>query len=276
MFGIAVNSVAAATAGAENALLAVSDTDLVIQNNNFIFTQQYNLLEEMAIGASVQYGRYNIAPWNGRGRPNISAVNRNATPTAPAFWHRYPGGGLALPQNMQLAALLTNNLATGTELEALLWKLASTDWTRNQPPAQYDIILHATATVTPTVNAWKLANTLTFDQAPVGGSYVVRGCYVIGANSIAYRIRFPMRRIYNGTGLHPGGIVFGAYGSLPALFGSEDYLREGVFGFFSSYQVPTLDLYGAAATSTTYDVFLLCGYLGTDTNIANQMANSNY
>jgi hypothetical protein len=224
----------------------------------------------------VKFGRYNITQWNNRGRPNISAVNRNATPTAPFYWHRYTGGGLALPTNQQLPALLTNNLATGTELEALIWKLASTDWTRNQPPSQWDMIAHATATVTPAVNAWSFGNTLTFDANLVGGSYVMRGCYVIGANSIAYRIRFPLRRNYNGVGLHPGGVVFAAYGSLPPLFGTEEYLRDGVMGYFSSYQLPTLDLYGAAATSTTYDVFMLVGYLGMDTNIANQMANTNY
>lgn len=266
----------AATAGAENSLNAVADQDLVIQNSNFIFAGNYNLMEELLVGASIKYGRYNIAQWNGRGRPNISAVNRAATVTQPSYLHRYPGQGLTLPTNQQLPALCTNNLSTGTEQEALLWKLCSTDWSMNQPQGLWDIILHATVTLTPTAGAWSINNAITWDQSPVGGSFAVLGAQCLGANAYAFRIHFPMRRLWNGTGLHPGNVVLNAYGQSPPIFNSNDFGNHGVWGFFSTYQAPGLDILGQTAASTTYDLFMLCRYLGMDTNVANQYAASAY
>lgn len=276
MFGVAAMYNGSVTAGAENSLSAVSDNDLVVQNSNFIFAGNYNLLEELLVGASIQYGRYNIAQWNGRGRPNISAVNRNATVTQPSYWHRYPGQGLTLPTNQQMPALATNNLSMGNEKEALLWKLCSTDWNMNLPGGAWDIILHATCTITPTAGAWSINNAITFDQAPVGGSFAVIGAQCIGANAYAFRIHFPMRRLWNGTGLHPGGVVLNAYGQTPPLFNYNDFGNHGVWGFFSTYQPPALDILGQTASSTTYDLFMLCRYLGMDTNIATQMAGTAY
>lgn len=276
MFGLAAYGNTAAAFGTENQMNAVVDSDLQILTNGYIFTGPYNLLDEVGVGASVQYGRYSVPAWNGRGRPNITALNRNATPAAPFYYHRYPGGGLALPQNQAILAYLTNNLGASTEAEWILWHLCTTDWNRNLPAGQWDIILHATATVTPAVGAWSLNNAIAFDQAPVGGVYAVLGAHVFGANSVAFRVRFPMRRMWQGAGLHPGGPCFAAWGFTPQIFADNDYTANGVWGAFSSYQPPGLDLLGTAAVSTTYHLFMLARYLGADQNLLPAFVQTNY
>src|SRR5215469_855015 len=122
MFGLVAQQASGATANTENAMTTISDPDITTQNSQFIFTGPYTLLQDLAVGASVQYGRYNVAQWNGRGRYNIYGVNRNANPTAPIYWGGYKKTPLPLPQNQQIQALLTNNLASGTENEYLAWR----------------------------------------------------------------------------------------------------------------------------------------------------------
>lgn len=276
MFGLVAQANTAAAAATENALTAVADPDITQQNNQFIFTGPYRLLAELAQGASVEYGRYNVAEWNGRGRPNIFAVNRAANPTAPLFWSQYRTKPLQLPMNQQIQSLLTNNLSSGTEAEYLLWKIATADWSANQPPGIYDFIGHATVTVTPAVGSWVENQVLTFDQLPLGGVYCVIGAECIGANGIAWRLNFPRTRMYLGRRLRPGKEVLPSFGSLPALFGYSEFGDEGVWGFFHTFELPTFGILGSSATSTTYNVFLKLRFLGEPVTILDQMVGTNY
>lgn len=271
------------TAGQENAINSIPDPDITTQNNNFIFTGPYQLLSDLAVGASVEYGRYSVAQWNGWGKPNIFAVNRNANPTAPIWWHDYMMQRLSLPQNQQIQPYLTNNLSTGTENETLLWRIATPDWSRNVPALQtvptggsQVFIARATCTVTPAVNSWVMNNAITFDQTPLGGVYAVLGAQCVGANGIAFRVAFPRTRMYLGRRLRPGGIVLPTFGSLPPLFGYDDFAHLGVWGAFHTFEPPTFDILGSAATSTTYNIFLLLGYLGEPVSLLDQFVQTNY
>lgn len=275
MFGLVAWQNAAATAGTENAINSVADPDITSQNNNFIFTGPYRLLADIAVGASVQYGRYSVAQWNGWGRPNIYSMNRAANPTSPFFWAHYRDPALMLPQNQQIQPYLTNNLGSSTEVETILWKIASQDWSMNLPAGQYDFIGHATCTVTPTAGAWNSNNTITFDQLPLGGVYVVTGAQCEGAHGLAWRLNFPRTRMYLGRRLRPGNAVLSTYGAVPALFTPNEFGGDGVWGAFHTFELPTFDILGTA-TSTTYDIFMKLRFLGESLSLLDQFVASNY
>lgn len=276
MFGLVAQANTAATASTENALTSVTDPDITTQNSQFIFTGPYLLLEELIQGASVEFGRYNVAQWNGRGRPNIFAANRNANPTAPIFWGKYHSAQIMLPQNQQIQSLVTNNLASGTEAEYLLWKIATSDWKANLPAGQYDLIGHATCTVTPTVGSWVENNVITFDQLPLGGVYVVVGAECVGANGIAWRLNFPRTRMYMGRRLRPGSVVLSNFGQLPPLFAYSEFGDSGVWGAFHTFELPTFGILGSAASSTTYHIFMKLRFLGQDVSLLDQFIMSSY
>lgn len=276
MFGLVAQANTAAAFGVENALTAIADPDITIQNGQFIFTGPYRLLAEMAVGASVEFGRYNVAEWNGRGRPNIFAVNRAANPTAPMFFGAYKSQSLMLPQNQQIQSLLTNNLGAGTEAEWLVWKLATADWSANWPPGIYDLIGHATVTVTPAIGSWVENAAIAFDQLPLGGVYVVLGAHCIGANGIAWRLNFPRTRMYMGRRLRPGNVVLPSFGSLPPEFSLNEWGTDGVWGAFHTFELPTFGILGSAAAATTYNIFMKLRFLGESVTLLDNFVQTNY
>lgn len=276
MYGTVVNNVAAAAFGVENALTAANDPDITQQNGQYIFTGDYQLLAATMVGASVTFGRFNVAEWNGRGRPNVFAANRALTPPANAFWDLYFENKLALPKNQQIQVLVTNNLGASTEIENMVWQVATPDWSLNNPPGMYDLLVHATVTATPTLNAWQENLALVFDQLPLGGVYVVLGAQVVGANAVAYRLNFPRTRLYGGRRLRPGGLVMTAFGNSPEATLGDPFTQWGVMGGFHTFEPPTLGLFGAAAVSTTYHVFLKCRFLGQQVALLDQFVMSNY
>lgn len=276
MFGTVVQNVTAATAGAENLLSAALDPDITQQNSQYIFTGPYNLLADSAVGASVIYGRYSAAQWNGWGRPNLLAMNRGLVPPNTSWWALYDSMSLALPQNQQIATYLTNNLGSSTEIESVGWQISTPDWSRNLPPGLYDFIGHATCTVTPAASAWKESQVITFDQLPLGGVYAVIGALCIGGNASYWRLSFPRTRMYLGRRLRPGGMVVSAYGNLPSLAPDLHLSRWGVWGAFHTFELPQFGIFGTAASSTTYDIFMKLRYLGGDVTLLDRFVQSNY
>lgn len=276
MFGTIVYNIAAAPFGQENLLTAANDPDITQQSGSYIFTGDYNLLAASMIGASVTYGRYDVAEWNGRGRPNIFAANRALNPPADAYWDYYYPNPPPLPKNQVFNLRVTNNLGAATEIENVILQIGTPDWSLNQPPGMWDIILHTTATVTPTLNAWQESIALTFDASPLGGVYAVLGCQVVGSNAAAYRLNFPRTRLYGGRRLRPGGWVVSAFGN-PPVNGIRDPLAQfGVMGAFHTFEPPTLGLFGTAAVATTYNVFMKCRFLGQQVSLLDQFVNTAY
>lgn len=276
MYGTIAYNNSACAAGAENALNAVTDPDITQQSSEYIFTGDYKLLAAALFGVSVQYGRYDVAEWNGRGRPNIFAANRGATPPADSIFDFYGPVAPDIPKNQILTVRATNNLGTGTEAETAILQIGTPDWSLNQPQGMYDIILRATAAITPTINAWNESNAITFDAAPLGGVYAVLGCLVVGGNAIAYRLNFPRTRLYGGRRLRPGGIVVSSWGNVPLNGVRDPFSQFGVLGAFHTFEPPTLGIFGEAASNTTYNVFLKCRFLGQQVSLLDQFVSSNY
>ena len=265
MYGTIACYNGAVTAGAEAALNAVADPDFTIQNSNFVFTSRYPLLAAALVGASVKYGRYLTSQWAIQGFPRIYAANRGATPPSLPIWDLFLNKAVVLPEDQQLQILASNNLATGTEAEAAVLQVGSPGWTRGEPasiPGGWDVVLHATCPVTNVAGAWVENNPFTFDQPPLGGSYCVLGTAVVGAGAYAYRWVFPRSPNYQGRRLRPGGLVQTAFGNSPPYGMMDAFKHWGPQGAFWTFEQPTLGILGQAAGLVTYDVFMLCRFLG--------------
>lgn len=276
MYGTIVYNLSAATAGQENSFDAATDPDITQQNSHYIFTGDYRLLAATLVGASVEYGRYDVAEWNGRGQFNIQSANRGLTPVANPEWDTYFSQQLMLPKNQELLIHATNNLGSSTEIESVIMQICTPDWSKNAPAGLWDIMLHMTVTATPTANAWKESLALAFDSNPLGGVYVVLGAMVIGDHSSAWRLNFPRGRMYGGRRLRPGGLLINTYGNQSASMLGDKFAHWGVLGAFHTFEPPTLGLFGTAATSTTYDVFLKCRFLGQQVSLLDQFVQTNY
>lgn len=276
MYGTIVYNASAAAFGAENLFTAASDPDVTSQSGAYIFTGDYKLLAAALVGASVQYGRYDVAEWNGRGRPNIFAANRGLNPPADAIYDYYYPNPPALPKNQVINVRVQNNLGASTEIENAILQIATPDWSLNQPPGMWDIILRATVTATPTLNAWQESLALTFDASPLGGVYAVLGAIVEGGNAAAWRLNFPRTRLYGGRRLRPGGLVLSTWGNTPINGVRDPFAMFGVLGAFHTFEPPTLGLFGTAAASTPYTVFLKCRFLGQQESLLDQFVNTAY
>jgi hypothetical protein len=276
MYGTIVYNNSAAAAGTENALSAAVDPDVTQQNSHYIFTGQYQLLAAAMVGASVEYGRYDVAEWNGRGRPNIFSANRGLTLPSNPQWDLYRGQNLILPQNQEILIHTTNNLASGTEPESVVLQIGTPDWSYNQPPGMYDMLIHATATITPTANAWLESQAITFDANPLGGVYVVLGAQLVGANALAWRFNFPRTRMYGGRRLRPGGLVLSSFGNNPSSQMGDPFNHWGVMGGYHTFEPPTIGVFGTSATSTTYHLFMKCRFLGQNISLLDNFVQSSY
>jgi hypothetical protein len=204
-------NVAAAAAGATNVDLAAAVDDAVSQRNgHYIFTDRYNLLATIPIGASLTKGRFQIPTWNAVGQMDIFNVNRSLNPPANTqydSWFNYP---IALPSNEEIQVQLSNNLGAATEIENCGLLIGTPDWSVTQqstsmvPPI---LLVDATFTVTPTLNNWSGGQALTLTQNLRGGVYAVAGAMLQGSNAAFFRIIFPRAKMYGSRKLRPGWIV---------------------------------------------------------------------
>lgn len=277
MYGTLVYSDSAAAAGATNDdQSAAVDPDFTRRNSHYIFTMPLSLLSVSLIGASVKFGRWQAPTWNGRGEFDIYAANRSLNPPSNPLWDYYFPAVQAIPQNQEIQLQVSNNLSTGTEQETSVVNIGTQDWSQNLPTGLYDIMLHATVTLTPTVNAWNMNNAISFSTNPLGGVYALLGSVVVGGNAVAYRWVFPRTRLYYGVRMRPGGIVSNTYGNVPNLQLGQIFTQWGVQGFFHTFELPQLDIFGTAASSTTYDCFMYCRFLGMDLSLLQQAVSSSY
>lgn len=274
MYGTLACYNGAAAFGVENAINAVADPDFTIQSNNFVFTSDYLLLATAMLGASVTQGRYITAQWAIQGYPRIYAANRAATPPSLPIWDYFRNKQVHLPQEQQVQIDVTNNLGASTEKEAVILQIGTPQWSMNLPPAQWNVILHATCAITNVAGSWVENNAITFDQPPLGGVYVICGTQVVGANAYAYRWVFPRSPNYMGRRLRPGGLVQTAFGNTPAYGNNDAWNHFGVQGAFWTYEQPTLGTLGQTAGAVTYDVYMYCAFLGQQTSLLDQYVGS--
>lgn len=143
----------------------------------------------------------------------------------------------------ELAILQSDN--AGGAIQKYAFLVLQDQDVRNLP--QNNIItLHATASITLGNKVWGLG-TFTLDQTIPYGQYAVVGMDVVGANLIAARLVFPA------GGPRPGVIARTSQANKPSLRFRDGSL--GVWGYFNSTALPSIELFGNAAP-TTQDIWI--------------------
>lgn len=249
---------------------AVTDPDFSIRNGHYIFTEPYRLLASSIVGASVIRGRYQVPTWNAIGELTIFSANRSLQPPSNPQVDLYMAYPPAIPQMEEFQMQVSNNLGASTEQENAIIVIGTEDWSMNLPRGRLPILVRASFTVTPTINAWSGGQAITLSQSLRGGVYAVVGATVQGTNSMAFRIIFPRYRLYHGRKLRPGWLTQNAIGDVLTNQLVPWQLQLGEWGRFHTFELPLVEVLGTTASSTTYQVFLWCVYLGEDVSQLSQ------
>jgi hypothetical protein len=269
---LAYNDTAAA-AGATNAdFTAANDPDFTVRNGHYIFTEQYQLLRATTIETSAIRGRFQAPSWNAIGEFSTAQVNRSATVPSNYQSDWYGPLGPMIPMNEEFQVQVSNNLGAATEVGTVIIDIAPMNWNQNLPavpPGSLSLITRASFTLTPTANVWSGGQQLTFSQALRGGVYAVTDCQVQGTNAAAWRLIFPRTKLYNGRKLRPGGLIQNAIGDVTPQVPPLGREFMGVLGYFHTFELPQVDIFGLTAGAITYQVFLNVTYLGQDLSILN-------
>lgn len=258
-------NLSAAAAGATNSdATFVTDTVLRGQNSHLILTAPFKILGVTLVGASVIRGRWQIPKWNFYGEPTIYSCNRGLQPIANPQWDIWYEAGMPLPMNQEIQLQISNNLGAATEIENGIVQLGTPDWSRNLEAPMFSFWTRATFTVTPTLNGWSGAQSLSLAQSLLGGTYGVRRAIVQGTNSAAWRWIFARPKVYKGYPLRPGDLVQTSIGDQLGYQLLPWHAPWGRMGYFSTLELPQIEVLGTAASSTTYQCFLLLDYLSED------------
>lgn len=268
-------NLSAAAAGATNAdATFVSEPVLRGQNNHLILTAPFKLLAVMGLGVSVTRGRWQIPKWNFYGEPTIYSMNRALQPPANPQWDFWGEAGPMMPQNQEIQLQLSNNLGAATEQENGIVQLGTPNWNRQLEPALFSIWTRATFTVTPTINVWSGGQALSLAQSLLGGTYGIRRCIVQGTNAAAWRLIMARPLNYNGYPLRPGDVIQTAVGDQLSAQLLPWPSPWGRLGYFSTLELPQIEVLGTTAGAITYQVFMLLDYLSDDVGAIDQYVRS--
>ena len=167
-----------------------------------------------------------------------------------------------LPLEEEIQVQASNNLGAATEQESCILQLAPDSWTGNLERGEMAMMIRATATITPTLNAWSGPNAITLSQSLQGGSYAIVGTIVQGTNAVAYRWIFPRNRMYKGRRLRPGGLTQTALGDVTANQPYPWLFHWGTQGAFHTFELPQIEVFGTLAGAITYQIFIAIVRLG--------------
>jgi hypothetical protein len=246
-------------------MTAATDADFSIRNGHYIFTNQFRLAKAWMIGASVLRARFQVPTWNALGEWQIFNVNRSLEPGAGYFGDNYLlDTPPRIPINEEFQVQDSNNLGAATEIENVGLSIITDDWSPQLPQGRYTFITRATGTTTWTLNAWSGPIAMTLTANLRGGVYAVIGAQLQADDAAFFRIVFPRYRLYGGQKLRPGWIAQNAAGNIPSYvqgFGGQDL---GEWGRFHTFELPLLDVFGTAADSTAWVLYLKLTFLGED------------
>ena len=98
------------------------------------------------------------------------------------------------------------------------------------------------------------------DRLGRNGVYAVVGCWVVAANALAFRLRFPAQPGVGGKQFRPGGLVQDAANLQPhPMFNGG----LGEWGRFHTFELPQIQVLADAAGGT-YEIRMALLYLGKD------------
>lgn len=269
-FGLLNYNLAAAGINDVNTdMVAAVDASFSQRNSHYIFSEPYKLAAVMPVGASVTRGRFQAPTWNAIGEWNIFSANRALQPPSNPQYDLYLASPPPLPMNEEFQVQLSNNLGAATEIENAGVIIITNDWTPMVPKGVATGIFRASFTVTPTLNAWSGPQAIALSANLRGGTYAVVGASCQGSNSAFFRLIFPRMRQYMGRFLRPGGPIQNAIGDVVNNQMAPWQMALGEWGRFFTFELPQCEVFGTAASSTTYQLFLWLVYLGEDPSLMN-------
>ena len=268
MYHTAVYQAAAASAGAANVDMAAAvDSVFTQRNGHYTFTVPLKLGRAFMLGASLTAGRWQCPTWNAIGEFDIQTVNRAATVPSNPQYEDYLDYKPQFPINEEFQVQASNNLGSSTEVESAVIQILSDDWTPQIPQGQLGVgrlKTIMTSTITPVVGAWSGPENLALVSQLRNGVFAVVGMVIQGAGILAARMIFPTQRPFKGRFFRPGVVAQRAVGDLIGNQLGSDRTDLGVLGLFHTFELPQVEVFGLAANSVTYTLFLDLIYLGTD------------
>lgn len=261
MFHLLAYNAALGVAAADTNLNGVADPEFTRRgtNNNFIFTEDYQLLAAFYHAASATRARFDIPTLNAIARPQLWPVERSATiPDDPGFLdlRNYP---MKLPRNEEIAVQGSNDLGAATEQSQLFAWVAAPTWSMNLPRGQQRLIVRATGAVAGVAQAWSSLGALTFAENLRNGYYTIVGAQLFDAGTLAMRFIFARPPIINGRRMRPGVLSTEAIGNKPLEMQMGGL---GIFGTFHSFEPPQIEIFANAAGASVQEVRLDLVYQG--------------
>lgn len=238
-------------------------------SGHYRFTEDYMLFGAVMFGASVLRARFQMPHWNALGEFEVFAANRSLAPPANPLVDWYIDRPIPIPQMESLQVQDSNNLGASTEIENVVLFIRAADGFWPIPGAGYPMKTRATVTFTPLLNAWSGGQAITFTAALRGGVYAVVGAVLQGGNCCAFRILFPRYRLTNNRKFRPGGIPQNAAGNNTERLSQIKPGAFGEWGRFATWEPPLLEVFGTAASSTAFVLYLDLIYLGDSPALLN-------
>lgn len=264
------NLAAAGVNAANTDMLAAVDSEFSQRSSHYVFTESYRLLAASYIAPSATRARFQVPHWNAIAEFTIMNANRSLQPPSNPQWDVYREMMLPIPQLEEFQVQASNNLGAATEQANVVLNIAPDDWKMQQSPSQFKFVARATLALTPTLNAWSGPQAITMSQSLRGGTYAILGTVVQGTNAVAWRWVFPRNKLYNNRRLRPGGLTQNAVGDVVNNQLDPWGVPFGVLGYFNTFELPSIELFGTLAGAITYQIFIWLAYLGEDQNLLNQ------
>lgn len=252
-----------ATGGAvvDTDMSAVADPEFSRRNSHFIFTEDYNLRAAVAMGATITRANVNVPSWNAITKFNVwpvmlSSAKILSPPRVAWYSQQMP----AMPQNEEIQIAMTDGASENAMVFLFLFTPGHTS---NLPAVRNLVPARFTAAITQVANGWSAPVTFSMEQSLRGGSYTILAAEVVCVNSALFRIIFPRSRFYRGRRMRPGWLCTDVIGDQPDIQLHLNPYYLGEWGRFHSFELPQIEVYGAAASAgVTVEGRLWLGYLG--------------
>ncbi len=242
---------------------AAPDDVLMVRNNHFIFTNRYNLLGALPIGALINRSRFGNASLQRYSFIHLHPLNVGALPLSNPQFMDLRDTPMELPLNEEITIESGNSAAGPTQTSALL-VVGTPDWSMNQPGVLARITVRATATIVAgAAGTWGALANITFERDLINGVYTVLGCSSILATGLAFRLRFNDQPSINGKQHRPGWFNQPTHTLNPHPAWKDGW---GEWGRFHTFSPPQIQYFGDAAGGTA-ELRLVLGYLGEDDSL---------
>lgn len=245
-----------------NMSAAVDATFPVSANNNYIFTVPLDVHFAAAFGASILRARFNVPHLNSIFQPHLTGINRSVTVPSPFRMDDFSDYPMRLPTNEEIQIQESGNLGAGNEREQVFLIVRPPGANRNVPRGIQRQVVRATAAVVRAANAWGTDGALTFETALRGGWYAIAGVLLQESGSMAFRLNLPRAPYYGGHKLFPG---FFGLTNINDVGPQKDLWNQlGLWGYFHSFEPPTVNVFSTAAGAGTEELRLDLVYLGNN------------